>query len=78
MIITGKVNMYGTPRTRMTRLMRSAYPNDATLMVPTGLDYMNGDKLALPATNSDPYNSETVIVESYDSESGQITLTAPL
>jgi hypothetical protein len=34
--------------------------------VATGLDYKNGDKLGLPATNIDPYNSETVIVESYE------------
>lgn len=47
-------------------------------MVDTGLDYVNGDMLGLPATNIDPHNSETVIVESYDDQSGLITLTEPL
>lgn len=27
LIVTGTVNMFGTPRTRMTRLLDSAYPN---------------------------------------------------
>lgn len=44
----------------------------------TDLDYRNGDKIGLPATNTDPHNSETVIVENYDPNSGLITLTEPL
>ena len=72
------MNMFGTPRTRMTRLLESAYPNQEHLIVDTGLDWKNGDKLALPATNIDTHSSETVIVEDYDSESGLVTLTEPL
>ena len=77
-IITGTVSMYGQPRERLTRLLRPAYPGEDYLMVAPGLDYVNGDKIGLPATNIDPYNSETVIVESYDSESGQMMLVEPL
>jgi len=62
----------------MTRLLRSGHPGQDFLMVDTDLDYQNGDMLGLPATNIDPYNSETVYVESYDSQSGQIMLAAPL
>lgn len=47
-------------------------------MVTPGLDWANGDKLGLPATNIDPHNSETVIVESYDTNSGLVKLTEPL
>ena len=43
-----------------------------------GLDWVNGDKLGLPATNVEVYDSETVIVESYDPGSGLVELTAPL
>ena len=78
LIVTGKLNMYGTPRTRMTRLLQSAYPNQNTLLVEPGLDYVNGDQLGLPATNVVVYSSETVTVESYDANSGLVTLTEPL
>ena len=62
----------------MTRLLRSAYPNTNTLMVDVGLDFVNGDKLGLPATNVKVDDSETVVVESYDPNSGLITLVEPL
>jgi hypothetical protein len=78
MIVTGKLNLFGTPRTRVTRLLDSAIPETNTLMVDTGLDYVNGDKLGLPATNVQIYDSETVTVESYDPNSGLVTLTEPL
>ena len=62
----------------MTRLLDSAMPNTNHLIVDTGLDFVNGDKLGLPATNVDANQSETVIVESYDTNSGLITLTENL
>ena len=62
----------------MTRLLEPAYPLQEQIIVDTGLDWINGDKLALPATNIDPHNSESVIVEDYDPESGLVTLTEPL
>lgn len=39
LIVTGTLNMYGTPRARMTRLLDSAMPGQSTLLVATGLDY---------------------------------------
>lgn len=78
LIITGTMNMFGTPRTRVTRLLETAYPQQEQIIVETGLDWKNGDKLALPATNANPHNSETVIVEDYDADSGVVTLTEPL
>lgn len=77
--MTGKLNMYGTQRTaRVTRLLDSALPGTNFLIVDTGLDYVNGDKLGLPATNVEVNDSETVIVEDYDPNSGLITLTEPI
>ena len=76
--MTGKLNMFGTPRQRVTRLLEPAYPNSSTLTVASGLDFVNGDKLGLPATNVQVYDSETVIVESYDRNTGIVTLTEPL
>ena len=39
---------------------------------------MTGDKLGLPATNVDVYDSETVTVSAYDEVNGVITLDAPV
>lgn len=50
----------------MSRLHRIAYPGQQYLQVETGLDWVQGDKLGLPATNIDLHNSETVTVENYD------------
>ena len=77
MIVTGKLDMFGTPRQRVTRLLRSVYPGDTSILVDLDFDYVNGDQLGLPATNNDPYNSETVIVESYDAGSGLVVLVNP-
>jgi hypothetical protein len=71
-VVTGKVNMFGKPRTRVTRLLESVFPGQNILFVEANLDYQKGDKLGLPATNIDPYNSETVIVESYEPSGGVI------
>ena len=62
----------------MTRLLDSALPNQSNLILEPGLDLVNGDKLGLAATNVQVYDSETVIVESYDANSGLVTLTEPL
>ena len=51
----------------MTRLLEPAYPGDTILFVAPGLEYQQGDLIGLPATNIDPEQSETVIVESYES-----------
>lgn len=65
---------YGQERTRETRLLTSAQPGDLTLTVAGGLDYKTGDELGLPATNVNVYDSETVVVSSYDDTTGVITL----
>lgn len=39
-----------------------------------GLDFEAGDRLGLPSTNIDVFNSETVEVKSYDSETGLVIL----
>jgi len=66
MIVNGYLGLFGTKRTRVTRLLDSAHPEAKTLMVDTGLDLVQGDKLGLPATNVQMYDSETVTVADYD------------
>jgi hypothetical protein len=77
-IVNGSLEMFGTQRTRVTRLLDSAHPQTKTLIVDTGLDVVEGDKLGLPATNVQMYDSETVTVADYDPETGIVTLTEPL
>ena len=50
----------------MTRLLENAYPGDTILFVAPNLQYYPGDLIGLPATNADPMQSETVVVESYE------------
>ena len=64
--------MFGTPRDRVSRLLAPVYDGQDYLILPTGLDWTNGDYLGLPATNTNPYDSETVQIESYDSQSGLV------
>ena len=77
--------MYGKPRkSRFTRLTAPVYPGDKKLLVSTDLDLVNGDKLGLAATQLDltvereSHFTETVTVESYDSQNGIVTLTEKL
>jgi len=66
--------MFGPQRTRMTRLLDHAYPGSDRLLVEPGLDYEAGDRLGLPATNLRVHDSETVVVQSYDIDTGLVIL----
>lgn len=61
----------------MTRLLKSVYPGEEELVLDWGLDFAAGDMLGLAATNSDPWNSETVTLASYDVQSGIAKLLEP-
>ena len=82
-LVTGALNMFGTPRQRMTRLLETVLPNTSTLVVEPGLDWTNGDILGLAATSIpailyENFANETAIVESYDSNTGIVKLTEPV
>jgi hypothetical protein len=64
MVVTGKLNMFGEPKTRVTRLLEPVIPGGNTLIVETGPgDWIEpGDKLGLPATGNRSSDSETVTV----------------
>lgn len=48
------------------------------MILPKNLDWKAGDYIGLPATNINPLNSETVILEDYNAESGIAQLQTSL
>jgi hypothetical protein len=63
MIVTGKLNMFGEPKTRVTRLLKTVFPGGNTLEVENDSDWIEpGNKLGLPATGNRSSDSETVTV----------------
>lgn len=75
----GTVMMFGQERTqKMTRLLASCYTGDKTIWVETGLDLVAGDELGLAPTSYVPDAFDYVEIDSYDSDTGEVTLTSGL
>jgi len=73
----GTMKMYGKPRTQtMTRLRQPVEKGATSLLVETGLDLVEGDRLALAPTSYDPWASSDVTVSSYDEATGALELTS--
>jgi hypothetical protein len=66
----GKVRIYGAPRASnsiLTRLHQSASMGDTQIQVGTGLDWVQGDRVALAATSYHNYAGEDHILTAYNS-----------
>ena len=75
----GTLRMYGKHRTQtMTRLLREVAKGDEEILVETGLDLVEGDRIALAATGYAQDAGEDNFVESYDAARGVLKLTSPL
>jgi len=71
----GTVKMYGKPRTtKMTRLHQEANKGDTEIFVETGLDLVEGDRIALAATSYKQEAGEDFTISSYDTTTGKIVL----
>ena len=69
--VTGKFKAYGAPRTgKFTRLVEPALKGDTTFTVETGLDWVEGDRLALLPTSYQWDAWDEIFVVSYDSDTG--------
>lgn len=69
------VKMFGKSRTKnLLRLHQVAEKGDSTIFVETGLDLVSGDMIALVATSLKFDASENQFVESYNNETGEVTL----
>ena len=67
------MRLYGKPRGwSMTRLLRAAEKGQSEFYLESGLDIVQGDRLALLATSYDPHTNDDVVVTSYDNSSGRV------
>jgi hypothetical protein len=77
--ITGSLQAYGRPRTAvMSRLTQEALKDDQSFFVEAGLDWEEGDRLALLPTSYRYDASDEVIITSYDAGTGQVQADRPL
>lgn len=75
LINTNVVKMFGKPRKqKMTRLSQEANKNDKTIWVEPDLDLVPGDWIALAPTALKFDASESHVVKTYDSKTGQIEI----
>lgn len=73
------MRIYGKPRGwKMTRLLAEAKKGQTEFTVQGGLDIVKGDRVALLPTSYASYATDQATVESYDTASGKVTITAPL
>lgn len=69
--VTGRLEAYGVPRTgKWTRLTQPALKGENTFVVETGLDWVEGDRLALLPTSYQWNAWDELFVVSYDAETG--------
>lgn len=73
MVNTGNVVMYGKQRSNMSRLRATCRKGDRSTVVETGLDWVEGDRLALMPTAVQHKHTDYVTVETYDSATGKVT-----
>ena len=74
---TGKVEMFGKPRFRMTRMVDSALPGATDIVVDeTDLDWAVGDRIFLPPSTMNHTHSEYKTITAINA--GTITLDTPL
>lgn len=72
LVITGTVNMYGSTRDYRARLLSTAYAGQNTLQVQAGLDWMAGEMLSVAPTNMRTMDTDTCVIESYDTRTGLV------
>lgn len=75
---TNLMAMYGQPRDRMTRLRSTAFKDDTTIRVETGLDWHTGDRISIFPTAMHEQHFDYRTIDSYDSATGIVTLTEAL
>ena len=62
----------------MTRLLKSATKGDRTIKVEAGLDFVPGDKLALMPTSYRADKFDSLVIDTYNSTSGDVTFKKAL
>lgn len=76
----GLIEMYGTARTAesyQTRLRKDLLPNEAELTVSTGLDWAEGDQIAVLTNTKSFDHTEYFTVANYNDLTGVVSVTQP-
>lgn len=66
--------MYGAKRDLSARLLMDAFKGKKEMRVRPGLDWKKTDLLSVTASNANSVGSETVQIETYNNETGEILL----
>ena len=76
---TGLIKMFGQPRGAIrSRLLATAMPNDSTIKVESGLNWLPNDTIAMPSTTMKWYEKDLAKIKTYNNATGEITLYEPL
>jgi hypothetical protein len=71
----GLIKMFGMPRTnKISRLNQNVNKGDTVLYTDTGLDLVQGDRIALTASSYRYDTGENFFVSSYDSSTGKVEI----
>jgi len=74
----GTIKMYGTQRSRMSRLLSFANKEDDFIVVDQGLDWKAGDRIFLAPTGHNPQGYDYRDIVDYSADTGRVGLSAPL
>lgn len=75
----GNVTMFGKKRVNnLARLQKPAHKGNSTIFIDTGMDLVEGDRIALAPTSYAEFAAEDVIVQAYNATSGEVTLKSAL
>lgn len=76
--VVGELKMFGIKRTGMSRLRNVASKGDTMVTVYPGLDWKEGDMVALMPTAIQHNHMDIMNVTSYDASTGELTFTEEL
>lgn len=74
----GLVKMYGKDRDQMTRLRADVFKGDNSATVYPGLDWVEGDQVALLCTATQWTHTDYMTISSYDSQTGVVVFNDTL
>jgi hypothetical protein len=72
------MKMFGPPRDSRTRLYKTANPNDNSITVEPGLDWVANDTIAIAMTRIQWNEADYAVIKSYNNVTGVATLDRPL
>lgn len=75
---TALISMYGNPRKHRTRLLQTVEKGETSILIEKGLGWKAGEEVGLAPTTIRYFESDQLIIKSYDGETGILEFTSPL